>query len=112
MESGQPDEIPSMISDYHFECGGRTYPAKKYSANFRFKRRPKPSSHKQTEDGLQGEVLVLYNPSKPTRNVILSGALAETINDSRSLTDHMIHCAPAIIAVGVLIVLFRGAELF
>lgn len=98
-------QIPSMHSNYHFDIDGRFYRARMHSPGSRFARRRESSSASQDD-----AAIVLYNPRKPAHNIIVNGGLADLIDGCRTPWDHVIHCAPAPLALLALLVLFRGAE--
>lgn len=95
----------TALSNYHFDVGGRSYAAKRYSPAAKGGRRKRGDADSDSPE----EVLVLYRPSRPGINIILDQGLADLIDDRYRWRELIVQVAPAVLAVAALITLFQFA---
>ncbi len=99
--SGQTDpDLATMVSDFYSEANGHRYPARWYS----------PGKHGRPRRRLAGEPVldVLYDPLAPHRNVVIEDALDEVLRGRLSTASCLTHCAPLILALAAIVLMFRG----
>ncbi len=108
-ESAKSDGAPPAalsLTDCEFELDGKTYRARRITISGKTQRGRKHG------DGTSGEeVAVLYRRDKPARNVLVDAAFRESIGAGRSVADRLMDCLVAPIAILLIVVLIRGAEL-
>lgn len=108
-ESDKSDDLPPTalgLSNYAFELDGRTYRVRRITNGG-----TKQRGQKRDDATSDEEVDVLYRRDKPKRNILVDAALREFVGAGRSVADRLVDCLVAPLAILLIVVLIRGAEL-
>jgi hypothetical protein len=102
IDSPQPHDFDTLLSDYYFEVDGRPYQARRFTPDKKARRTH--GSRSRRSDAC----LVLYNPCRPRNNVLVEGELEGLAQARYSALSSVTRCAPPVLAIAAIVLMFLG----